>query len=103
MVLFKTLYCQQLKVLFQPTVFVPHAQWEAYGRGSLQLRDLVSNSANPHYVSDRLPKSFVGSPWNWTALNLDSERLSRVPYGEQNTPAHLGLDKTIVSSSSTIW
>ena len=26
-----------------------------------------------------------------TALNLDSERLSRVLYGEQGTPAHLGL------------
>ena len=26
-----------------------------------------------------------------TALNCDSERLPRLPYGEQATPAHLGL------------
>ena len=35
--------------------------WEAYGRGSLPLHILVSDSANPHYVSDPLPQSFVGS------------------------------------------
>ena len=35
--------------------------WEAYGRGSLPLHNLVSDSAHPHYVSDRLPQSFVGS------------------------------------------
>ena len=34
---------------------------EAYGRGSLPLHNLVSDSANPHYVSDPLPQSFVGS------------------------------------------
>ena len=28
-----------------------------------------------------------------TALNLDSEMLSRVPDDEQDTPAHLGLDQ----------
>ena len=33
---------------FQPTVIVPHAHWEAYGRGSLPLHNLVSDSANPH-------------------------------------------------------
>ena len=44
-----------------PTVIVPHAHWEAYGRGSLPLHNLVSDSANPHYVSDPLPQSFVGS------------------------------------------
>ena len=37
------------------------AHWEAYGRGSLRLHNLVSDSANPHYVSDPLPQSFVGS------------------------------------------
>ena len=47
--------------LFQPTVIVPHAHWEAYGRGSLPLHHVVSDSANPHYVSDPLPQSFVGS------------------------------------------
>ena len=41
--------------LFQPTVFVPHAHWEAYGLGSLPLHNLVSDSAKPHYVSDPLP------------------------------------------------
>ena len=40
---------------------VPCAHWEAYGRGSLPLHNLVSDSANPHYVSDPLPQSFVGS------------------------------------------
>ena len=30
---------------------------------------------------------------NWTALNLDFKRLSWVPYSEQATPAHLGLEK----------
>ena len=38
------------------TVFVPHAHWEAYGRGSLPLHHPVSDSANPHYVSDPLPQ-----------------------------------------------
>ena len=28
-----------------------------------------------------------------TALNLDSKGLSRLPYDEQGTPAHLGLDQ----------
>jgi hypothetical protein len=36
----------------QPTVIVPHAHWEPYGRGSLPLHSLVPDSANPHYVSD---------------------------------------------------
>ena len=42
--------------LFQLAVIVPHAHWEAYGRGSLPL---VSDSAYPHHVSDPLPQSFV--------------------------------------------
>ena len=42
--------------LDQPTVIVPHAHWEAYGRGSLPLHHLVSDSANPHYMSDPLPQ-----------------------------------------------
>ena len=46
-----------------------------------------------HCASDPLPRSFVGSSYKWTALNLDSERLSQVPYDEQATPAHLGLDQ----------
>ena len=29
---------------------------EAYGRGSLPLHNLVSDSAHPHYVSDPLPR-----------------------------------------------
>ena len=49
------------RCLLQPTVIVPHAHWEAYGRGILPLHNLVSDSANPHYVSDPLPQSFVGS------------------------------------------
>ena len=48
-------------VFFQPTVFVPHAHWEAYGRGSLPLHNLVSDSAHPQYVSDPRPQSFVGT------------------------------------------
>ena len=44
-------------------------------------------------MSDPLPQSFVGSSLHRKALNLDSERLSRVPYDEQGTPAHLGLDQ----------
>ena len=50
-----------LRCLLQPTVIVPHAHWEAYGRGSLPLHNVVSDSAHPHYVSDPLPQSFVGS------------------------------------------
>jgi hypothetical protein len=46
---------------FQPTVIVPHAHWEAYGRGSLPLHNLVSDSATPHYMPDPLPQSLVGS------------------------------------------
>ena len=46
----------------------------------------------PIRAPDPLPQSFVGSSQNWTAPNLDAERLSRVPHGEQGTPAHLGLD-----------
>jgi hypothetical protein len=42
--------------LFQPELFAPHAHWEAYGRGSLPLHNLVSDSANPHYVSDPVPR-----------------------------------------------
>jgi hypothetical protein len=38
------------------TVIVPHAHWEAYRRGSLPLQNLVSDSANPDYVSDPLPQ-----------------------------------------------
>ena len=34
------------------------AHWEAYG---LPLHNLVSDSAHPHYISDPLPQSFVGS------------------------------------------
>jgi hypothetical protein len=41
--------------------FVPHARWEAHGRGSPPLHNLVSDSANPHGVSEPLPQSFVGS------------------------------------------
>ena len=44
------------RCLFQPTVIVPHAHWEAYGRGSLPLHNLVSDSANLHDVSDPLPQ-----------------------------------------------
>ena len=44
-------------------------------------------------VSDPLPQSNVESSYNWTAVSLDIERLSRVPYSEQATPAHLGLDR----------
>ena len=40
--------------------------------------------------TDPPPQSFKGSSQNCTALNPDSARLSRVPYG---TPAHLGLDQ----------
>ena len=32
------------------------ARWEAHGRGSLPLHNLVSDSANPRYVSDPLPR-----------------------------------------------
>ena len=88
-----------LRSLFSPTVFVPHAQWEAYGRGSPPLHDLVSHSANPHCVSDPLPQSILGSSQNWTALNLDSERLSRVAYGEQDTPPHIELDQSVAQSA----
>ena len=42
--------------LFQPTVIVLRAHWEAYGRGSLPLQNLVSDSAHPHYVSDPPPR-----------------------------------------------
>ena len=49
------------RCLFQPTVIVPHAHWEAYGVGSLPVHNLVSDSANPHYVPGPLPQSFVGS------------------------------------------
>ena len=38
--------------LFQPTVIVPHAHWEAYGRGNLPLHNPVSDSTNPDYLSD---------------------------------------------------
>ena len=36
-------------------VTLPRAHWEAYGRGTLPLHNLVSDLANPHYVSDPLP------------------------------------------------
>ena len=36
---------------------------------------------------------YAVSSWHREALNLDSETLSRVPYDEQGTPAHLGLDQ----------
>jgi hypothetical protein len=49
------------RCLLQTTVFVPGAHWEAYGCGSLPPHNLVSDSANPRYVSDPLPQSFVGS------------------------------------------
>ena len=49
----------KIPCLFQPTVLVAHAHWEAYyGHGSLPLHNLVSDSANPHYVSDPLPRPF---------------------------------------------
>ena len=32
-----------------------HAHWEVKGRGSLPRHHLVSDSANPHYVSDPRP------------------------------------------------
>ena len=54
--------------------------WEAYGHGSLPSHNLVSDSAIPHYVSDPLLQSLVGSSYDWTALNLDSERWSQLPY-----------------------
>ena len=57
------------------------------------LHNLVSDSANPHHVSDLLPQSFAGSWEHRTAVNLDSETLSQVPYDEQGTPAHVGLDQ----------
>ena len=34
-----------------------------------------------------------GAGYKWTALNLDSDKLSRVLYCEQATPAYLGLDQ----------
>ena len=43
-------------VVGRGTVIVPHAHWEAYGRGSLPLHYLVSDSATPHCVSDPLPQ-----------------------------------------------
>ena len=55
--------------LFQPTVIVPHAHWEAYGRGSPPLHYLVLDSANPHYVSDPLPQPLWGQ---WVITALDS-------------------------------
>ena len=56
-------------VFFQPTtVIVPHAHWEAYGRGSLPLHNLVLDSANPHYVSDPLPQPLgLGGTWTLKA------------------------------------
>ena len=62
-----------------PAVIVPHAHGEAYRRGGFQLHNLVLDSANPHCQVRHQ---------HWTALNLDSQRLSRVP-----TPAHLGLSQ----------
>ena len=44
----------------QPTVTVPHARRDAYGRGSLPLHKQVSDPAFPHYVSDPLPHP----PWD---------------------------------------
>ena len=38
----------------------------------------IANTANPQYVSDPLPQSFVISSQNWTVLNLDSEVVSSV-------------------------
>ena len=67
--------------------------WKPAGGAVSHCRTWFSDSANPHYVSDPLPQLFVGSSWHQTALNLDSETLSRVPYDEQGTPAHLGLDQ----------
>ena len=48
------------RCLFQPPVIVPHAHWEAYGRGSLPLQNLFSDSANPHHVSDHSHHSHCG-------------------------------------------
>ena len=52
-------------LIFAEPVIVPHAHWEAYRRGGLPLPNLVSDSANPHTVSDPLPQSFVGSSQHW--------------------------------------
>ena len=49
---------------------VPGIKGQSYGRDSLPLNNLVSDSANPHYVSDPVPQSFVGS---FVELNSLSE------------------------------
>ena len=38
---------QGRSVFFSPQSVVPHAPWEAYGRGSVLLHNLVSESAHP--------------------------------------------------------
>jgi hypothetical protein len=43
-----------------PTVIVPHAHWEAYGRGSFPPNNLVLDSANPHCVPDPLTQTLWG-------------------------------------------
>ena len=57
---------------------VPRAHWDAHGRGSRPLHHLVSDSANPHDVSDPLPQPLWDHRRHWTALNFDPGRLSRV-------------------------
>jgi hypothetical protein len=87
-----TKWCLTLPVFFSLQSFVLHAHRKPTG-GSLPRHIPFSDSAYPHCVSDPLPQSFVGSSYNWTALNHDSERSSRVPYSEQAMLAHLGLEK----------
>jgi len=88
-----TKWCLTLPVFFSLQSFVLHAHRKPTG-GSLPRHIPFSDSAYPHCVSDPLPQSFVGSSYNWTALNHDSERSSRVPYSEQAMLAHLGLSQT---------
>ena len=49
------------RCLFQPSVIVPHAHWEAYGRGGLPLHILVSDSANALTVCQIRYHAIVGS------------------------------------------
>jgi len=91
---------EQLAVSFSRQSIVPHAHWEAYGRGSLPLHNLVSDSANPHCMSDPLPQAFVGSSRHRTALSLHPKTLSQVPYDEQGTPAILVWTKKKNESGS---
>ena len=84
---FLLLILRRNPILFvRPVLFVMHN-----GKPTgVALHNLFSDSAHPHYASDPPPQSFVGSSYHRTALNLDSETLSQVPY---DAPAHLGLDQ----------